>query len=265
VEFDGDRRRFTKMAVGSSGEIEDKIQYDGKEVARFRKGNGIDLYDLGKESPYLICDPRILGINAAYRGIDTIDEFPDASTNEWKFEAAGQEIIDGRNTWHVRTRGPGVAYNWWIDDKNNFRVYRYVVDMGEYGHYDVNSTYDQVYSWLPSKIEEEDFDRNAHVTCRRTFVLSKAEENVKFGEDAWTLAGMDLPTNDVQVTDTRKEEIIGYWDGVKIRPYAEPGPHQPFQPVSPPPSRVRTVFVALLVAMFLAPLAFVVSKYGKRK
>jgi len=263
VEFDGNYRRFTEITSKGQETIEDKIQYDGKDVSRYRDGD-VALYEIERDTGSTVFDPRNIGLTETYKAWGQIDWFDAPEQKNWEVSLVGSESINNEAVWRVRITAPHCKFDWWINDKENFRVYRYMADMGENGRYEVNSLYGDSYPWLPTNVVVQFFDKTGKVTRETGLTILKTESNVKFPDNTWTLAGMGLPTNDITVTDLRLAKVIGFWNGSRIRPYSEPQPPQPFKAVPPPMNTKRVIFIILILAALCVPLGWMITSQLRR-
>ena len=269
VEFDGNNRRFIHMVPDRKGEMMCEIAFNGKEVSLYDGVRSICVTDLGAATLGYVgyfFDPRIFGITAWYQPFEAIgnycNNFP---TNSYLAELVGSEAIDGKQTWHVREVSSQATFNWWIDAEHEFRVYHYRVDMGNHGTNDVNATYESGYPWLPAQVDEKDFNVSGQVVREIHINVMKSTANVAFPLDTWSLAGMNLPTNNLSVTDLRLHQIVGFWNGQQVVPFETAFPH-PAPPLSPPlKTPKRTLFLVVLFIVGVAPLAWLIRNSMTRR
>jgi hypothetical protein len=137
-----------------------------------------------------------------------------------KVETVGRENIEGEPTWHVKmTYRDGTFIDWWIDVENNFRVLRYT-EKWKGGSRSVKNWYENSqYHWVPSRILTEEFLINGDLRYRAQTKIVKAEANIKFPKESWTLASFNLAPKTI-VVDTRAHRF-GYWIGGRVMPSEE--------------------------------------------
>jgi len=193
-------------------------------ISRAINNNGpyeVEIRNLNMQTADCLFDPRIIGISTEYSWEDTIQSCL-LLNRVSKVELIGKEKIDNKDTWHIRlTRERDfIVKDFWIDDKNNFRVYQFKECYGN----DTNlkcriakSYYEnKEYQWLPSRVEIETYDG-----IKRTIQILRTEADVKIPETKWALAGMEIPQN-TPIVDQRIPKKIGRWDGNQIIPENEP-------------------------------------------
>jgi hypothetical protein len=264
MEFDGERRSFARSRTINSNETLDKVLFDGKEVTLYND-SGISLYNLGSEQGHVVVDPRILGLTCEFTGTERLDWFKYGSWKDCKAEITGADEVDGLHTWHVRMGDADCVFNWWIDEKNGFRVYRYVEEMGKMGHNEIRSYYNENYPWLPTNSVLQRFNEEGSLIGQVSITIFKSQADVKFPDTTWTLAGMRIPSNDIPVTDLRISKVIGFWNGQRIRPASEPAPRKPYQPVPPQGSPKRSLFIIIMLIVFFGPLGWMIVAQMKKK
>ena len=267
AEFNQDKRRFINLLPDGKGKIMCEIAFDGKEVSLYDGVRSICVTDLGNATPGYVgyfFDPRILGITSWYQHFVIIANYNDFPSNTFHAELVGSEVIDGKKTWHVREVSSQVAFNWWIDGEHDFGVYRYEVDMGKQGTNIVNAFYENGYPWLPSQVDEKDFNGSGQVEREIHITIMKSSANVVFPADTWDFAGMNLPTNNLSVTDLRLHQIVGFWNGERVLPFKSAFPHTA-SPLSPPITTPRrTIFIVVMLILTVSPLFWLIRNHMRR-
>ncbi len=221
---------------------------DGEE-AYILQGDSVTVCDRGTDTLYRLFDPRILGLSQSYSGTLSPRRILDPKLEDIRLVA--KDAIDGKFCWVVRFQRKEWAHEYWIDPADYFAVYQYL----EYGpggklRGRVRSFYhNPAYPWLPSRVEHEFFTPSG----RRTVELLEARTVEPIPPETWTLAGLFQGltfTNPVMVTDVRKGEFIGTWDGRRLIPYEVP----PSRPSPPPVSPKRILVWGVLAGLVFVPL-----------
>jgi hypothetical protein len=134
-----------------------------------------------------------------------------------EYRLIGREEVDGRPAWHVRfTFGEGERIDFWIDERNGFRVYRVDRNAVQTVSYYENESY----PWLPNRVVSRAYrqwqprDDEAPRYTTKVLIL-RATPNVKFAKDRWTLAGMQ-PKAGTDVIDVSVSRSIGHWNGKRL-------------------------------------------------
>lgn len=220
VLFDGDRTRFqvdyssieeTPQPIRCLFNGEYIIHYDGKTDVTFR--------DSGDATGDLLFDPRLLGISTRLLLGETVSSalpYRDAHT----VELMGREAISGVSTWRVRLsdRAGGIV-EVWIDPTANFQVLRYEVVSPDGMSATTRSYYDaSVYPWLPTRsVTRVDYGPGKS-GYEVEMLLLEGTSHVSIGPETWTIAGLSPPVG-ATIEDRRIREILGHWDGTRLRPY----------------------------------------------
>jgi hypothetical protein len=245
VLFDGDRRFFSR----TNSQTNSRLLFDGKEVFQFDGNDTVNIRNLDTETTESVFDPRTFGINNTLSWGDTIhNAIPYNQAKD--IQLIGQEEVDGLKAWHVRfVNKYNTQIDIWIDDGNNFRVYRYdelipkIVERSSISRYDKNNK-----SCLPNNITLKSIlSESTH-----TYTILQIEENVKFPPSTWTPAGLGIAKGS-SIVDVRISKRIGYWDGKKM--VANFGDIQASKPAPPPLTSKRKLSLAMILAVvFAVPL-----------
>lgn len=261
VSFDGERRHYKR-----SDGIPFYAMFNGLDVIISRttkkRSYEVEMRNLNMQTSDCLFDPRITGISTGYGWEDTIQScllFNRAT----KIELIGKEKIDNEDVWHIRlTRERDyLVKEFWIDDKNNFRVYQFKECYGNGTNLRcriAKSYYEnKEFQWLPSRVEIEADDG-----IKLTIQILRAEADVRIPETKWTLASMEIPPN-TSIIDQRIPKKIGHWDGNQIIPDNEPvmivrKPLRRATISGPPP------ILLILILLSVVPLMIIVI-YNFRK
>jgi len=252
-------RRYFKLITGDPA-----IQtlFTGSEAIVYDGTPMVEIRNLDMQKTEYLFDPRIIGITFWYGWKDTIHGCLSLGDQASKIELIGKEQIDNKDVWHIRLtkeNDPYLVRDFWIDDKNNFRVYQCkdCFSNGTNLECNISKSYyeSEEYPWLPSRVETEAYNGG-----KRTLKILKAEANVKIPESQWTIYGMDLPKG-VSIIDLRNNKIIGHWDGKKFIREREGEDPKPLPKIS----FGRPIILLILILLSVIPLTVVVVRNLRKK
>ena len=253
VLFDREKRYFK----GTNG-LPVQTLFDGLEVIIYygSSGSSVDIRNLDMQTADPLFDPRILGMDALLGWTGTIQSCL-LFNQDVKVELIGKEQIDNKEVWHIRIirESDNYARDFWVDVKNNFRVYQFIdYQNGNLTNSIAKSYYEnEEYPWLPSRVEIE-----IHNDIKQRIQVLKGTANLKIPENQWSLAGMEIPKN-IEVTDIRVLRRIGYWDGKRLIPEGEnPKP-------IPKVSFGKPAILIILILFSVIPLTIVVVRNLRKK
>ncbi|MGC8829009.1 MAG: hypothetical protein ACP5TE_04455 [Verrucomicrobiia bacterium] len=260
IYFDKELRYYYKSNINDMV----KILYNGSEVLQY-SSDTIYITSLSQSSSYPLFDPRILGISLLfwqstiksslrYNKSCFINRVPYLSV-----ELVGNDNIDGNDVWHIKVKTKDDlssvedVYGYWVDAKNNFRVYKYEEYLPNIHHIIIKSRYnDNIYKYLPVLVETKSIDPDGKVNWCDKIEIVEAKCPIKIESKMWTIAGLD-PKKGAEVVDLRIKKGIGYWNGTKVVTLNEL--NQPQQPKVP-----RMLFIGLMLIVFFAPLIEILAK-----
>ena len=250
-------RRYFKLITGDPA-----IQtlFTGSEAIVYDGTPMVEIRNLDMQKTEYLFDPRIIGITFWYGWKDTIHGCLSLGDQASKIELIGKEQIDNKDVWHIRLtkeNDPYLVRDFWIDDKNNFRVYQCkdCFSNGTNLECNISKSYyeSEEYPWLPSRVEIE-----IHNDIKQRIQVLKGTANLKIPENQWSLAGMEIPKN-IEVTDIRVLRRIGYWDGKRLIPEGEnPKP-------IPKVSFGKPAILIILILFSVIPLTIVVVRNLRKK
>ena len=217
VLFKGELRYYVRT---NANEVR-RILWDGKDVLRF-DGSQVNLRNLDTQTADYLFDPRLLGITTSFAWSARIADLlhPGAS----RIELVGREQIDGKAAWHVRIEDNDCEINIWIDEKKSFSVYRFDERLRDHGFRTTRAFYDnQDYSWLPSRIDGQEFDAKSQLICKRQISILDASAEIKVPKNTFTMAGLLSgvkfnPEIWVDIIDVRTHQIVGNWHDGRLAP-----------------------------------------------
>ena len=251
VDFDGELRGFACEVLGQGKETYRTV-FDGSRATVYSSlPSRFELRDIGNANHMKLFDPRLLGLSPYYQWTET----PESTI--WykhvdKVELVGKEQVGEQAAWHIRATknlplGP-FATDYWIDDKNGFRVYRRDINGVQIFSYYGNPDY----PWLPSQVVAKDFaSAHANTIKGETEVqVLDARANVVFPESRWTMAGMGI-TGNAEVVDNSLMRRIGDWNGSAYIPAVPDIPAPEKRHIGIGNSIVIGVMAVSLVVLFL--------------
>lgn len=260
IYFDKELRYFYKSNANDMV----RILYNGSEVLQYFSDT-IYIRSLSQSSSYPLFDPRILGISLLfwqstlktslrYDKSCFINGVPYLSV-----ELIGQDQINGNDIWHIAVKtkkdlsSPENEFHFWVDQKNNFRVYKYEEYLPNVHHITITSQYNEyIYKYLPSLVEAKCTLPDGKIKWSDKIEIVEAKTFVNIPSTTWTVSGLN-PKKGAEVVDLRIQKGIGYWNGKKIVSFNEL--NQPEQPKVP-----RAVLLIVMSIVFLAPLIVIVAK-----
>ena len=122
-EFDADKCRV----IQTKPKPEIRTLFDGTQVIQFDSNQRVVLRSIADGSGDFLFDPRLLGIAIIDSwGATIADALPHQRATQ--LETIRRSQVGDRDAWHVRlinTNEYDLTIDAWIDEKNDFRVYRY--------------------------------------------------------------------------------------------------------------------------------------------
>ena len=213
VDFDGEKRGFSCKLLEDTNETY-KTVYDGARAITYDpRLSRFELRDIGNGNSMRLFDARTIGLSPYYQWTETLKSVLWYDHVD-KLETLGRESIGENEAWHVRVtkKLPEGDFHsdYWIDDKNDFRVYRRDINGVKIVSYYSNADY----PWLPSRVEstEYDFVQPEKIKCVRELDILQANPDQTFDATRWSIAGMGI-TNKAEVLDDSLRRTVGEWTG----------------------------------------------------
>ncbi|MEM0174339.1 MAG: hypothetical protein QXI16_07530 [Sulfolobaceae archaeon] len=265
IYFDKESRYYYKSNINDMV----KILYNGSEVLQY-SSDTVYIMSLSQSSSYPLFDPRILGISLLfwqstiksslrYDKTCFINGVPYLA-----IELVGNDNIEGIDVWHIAVKtkddisSTENVYGYWVDVKNNFRVYKYEEYLPNIHHIIITSRYDdRVYKYLPTLVETKCFDHSGKIKWHDKIEIIEAKCPVKIEQKMWTVAGLN-PRKGAEIVDLRIKKGIGYWNGTKVVALNELNP--PEQLKVP-----RMLLIDVMAIVFIAPLLVILIKIVRKK
>src|SRR5262249_55196183 len=122
-----DREAFVRAGLGKWENEEIRSMWDGSNFGQYSKSMGASYRDDRKDTPDLVFDPRLLGLLPYYEMKQTVADCLPYRTAK-SVALVGSEPIANRQTWHVCLTSPaGVERHFWIEDREGFRVHKFML------------------------------------------------------------------------------------------------------------------------------------------
>lgn len=258
VQFNEDRRNF-RMFESPDG-LNVITCFDGGQQIKNDGDGNVTLQAPSTMDGSHNFDPRILGINSAYRPSATIGSslsYRNAKTVEF----LGVERIAEQVCWHVSLVDQyDQIKDFWVTNDGTFRVLKFVQQNTPDSKRVTTSVYDTDSPFpFPSEVYSEEI-RNGGVSRSRRVQLLKTEEVVP-DEALFTLSGVE-PAIGSSVVDLRIHQMLGYWNGKSISP--NPIPKDALEPVSSNTSRRYYIGASFLLCA-ASFSAFFIFRWWRRR
>jgi hypothetical protein len=208
-----DREAFVRAGLGKWRNDHIRSGWDGSNFCQFSETMGAAYRSHSQGTPEMVFDPRLLGLLAYYEMKPTLADclyYRKAKS----IQLIGGEHVAGRPTWHVLVTSPaGVERRFWIEDREGFRVHKFVFKDSSVNKIMV-SEYDENIKGasLPTQVTSQTFTKDGQLNRELVVRVTKVELNVSVDSNIGTIASLGLPVGEA-VADERIGRRLGYWNG----------------------------------------------------